>query len=371
MSDYEALVKNLLQEAGVQIGGDSPWDIQVHNPDFYSRAIIQGTLGLGESYMDGWWSCKSVDELFNRLVSAQLHIKARISLRFKLIILTGRLVNRQTRSRSMKVVNTHYNAENEILMSFLDDYKQYSCAYFKDTDDLNTAQRQKLDLIFKKLGLSSSDHLLDIGCGYGGLARYAAEHFGCKVTGITPSAEQAVFAREFCRGLDVEFLQADYRDLKGSFSKIVSVGMFEHVGHRNYSRFMSIVRGCLQDEGLFLLHTIGGNTSVHCNDPWIEKYIFPNGMLPSVRQIAKAAEELLVIEDIHNFGQYYDNTLMAWHQAFVLNWPRFRDRFDEKTFRKWTYYFLHLAGTFRGRKNQLWQVVFSKKGVPGGYQAVR
>lgn len=371
MKSYKEIVQLLLSEAGIQIDGKNPWDIQVHNEGFYRRAVVQGTLGLGESYMDSWWSCPAVDQLFERLVRAELHLKAQIPPRFKLMMIAGWLGNRQTRPRAMKVVKAHYNAESQILLSFLDEYKQYSCAYFKETSDLDTAQKQKLDLICRKLELTSSDHLLDIGCGYGGLARYAAEHFDCRVTGITPSTEQVAFARKFCEGLDVKILQTDYRDLKGSFSKIVSVGMYEHVGPKNYRKYMQVVNRNLSDDGLFLLHTIGGNTSVHSNDPWIEKYIFPNGILPSIKQIAHAAEGLFVIEDLHNFGQYYDDTLMAWHERFLASWPRFQDLFDQRTFRKWTYYFLHLAGAFRGRKNQLWQVVFSKKGVPGGYQAVR
>jgi cyclopropane-fatty-acyl-phospholipid synthase len=370
MKSYEHIVRRLLSQAGVQIDGKNPWDIRVHNNGFYRLAVIYGTLGLGESYMNSWWSCEAVDQLFERLVRAELHIKAGIPLRYKLMALTARLVNMQTRPRALKVIKAHYNVDSQIILSFLDEYKQYSCAYFKETTELDTAQKQKLDLICRKLKLSPSDHLLDIGCGYGGLARYAAEHFGCTVTGITPSVEQIAFAREFCKGLNVQFLQADYRDLAGSFSKIASVGMFEHVGNKNYRTFMRIVHRLLKDGGLFLLHTIGGNTSVHSNDPWIEKYIFPNGMLPSVQQIAKSAEKLFVIEDLHNFGQYYDNTLMAWHKAFVMNWPKFRERFDQVTFRKWTYYFLHLAGAFRARKNQLWQIILSKGGI-AGYLSVR
>jgi cyclopropane-fatty-acyl-phospholipid synthase len=371
MKSYEDIVRQLLSQAGIRIDGNNPWDIRVHNKEFYRRALVHNTLGLGESYMDAWWSCDAIDQLFERLVKAELHLKAQIPSRFKFMMLADRCINRQTRARAMKVVKAHYDTESEIVLSFLDGYKQYSCAYFQETEDLHRAQVQKLDLICRKLHLSPSDHLLDIGSGYGGLARYAAENYGCKVTGITPSSEQIVYAREFCRGLEVNFFQSDYRDLRGTFSKIVSVGMFEHVGHRNYRKFMGVAHDCLQEDGLFLLHTIGGSTSVYTNDPWIEKYIFPNGMLPSIKQIAQAAEGLFVMEDVQNFGQHYDKTLMSWHKAFLQNWEAFSHRFDAKTFRKWTYYLLHLAGVFRGRKNQLWQAVFSKKGVPGGYPALR
>ena len=371
MPDYKAIVQRLLSEAEVEINGNSPWDIQVHNPEFYKRVITRGTLGLGESYMDGWWTCKAVDQLFHKLISAELHRKVSVPLRAKATILLTRLLNMQTRSKSMKVVDGHYDPDSEIILSFLDDYKQYSCGYFKGTNDLSKAQKQKLELICKKLMLSSQDRVLDIGCGYGGFARFAAERYNCEVTGISPSSEQIEYAKRFCEGLSVNLVQSDYRDFTGSFTKILCVGMIEHVGYKNYRKLMEMAHGCLEDNGLFLLQTIGGNTSVVSGDPWLMKYIFPNSMLPSAQQIAKAAEGLFVLEDLHNFGPYYDSTLMAWCEKFLRNWPKIKDRYDETFFRMWTYYFLHMAGTFRARMNQLWQFVFSKKGIPGDYNLVR
>jgi cyclopropane-fatty-acyl-phospholipid synthase len=369
--DYKDIVQRLLSEAGVEINGSAPWDIQVHNPGFYKRVITQGTLGLGESYMEGWWACDAVDQLFHKLISAELHKQVSLSFREKASILVNRLLNMQTRRRSTKVVNEHYDPDSEIILSFLDPYKQYSCGYFKGTNDLNKAQEQKLDLICKKLMLSSDDKVLDIGCGYGGFARFAAKRYGSEVMGISPSGEQIEYAKKFCEGLPVRFVKSDYRDFTGSITKVLSVGMFEHVGYKNYRTLMEMVYDCLEDNGLFLLHTIGGNTSVTSNDPWVEKYFFPNSMLPSLRQITEAVEGLFVLEDLHNFGEYYDPTLMAWHENFIRNWPNIKDRYDERSFRKWTYYFLHLAGVFRARKNQLWQFVFSKKGIPGGYSPIR
>ena len=369
--NFEKTVRQILETAGVEINGRQPWDIHVHNSEFYKRVVTQRTLGLGESYMEGWWTCEAIDQLFDRLVRAELHRTVKLPLDLKVSILLGQYLNRQKRSRSLRVVKDHYNAKSSVLLSFLDDYKQYSCGYFEDTDDLNTAQRKKLNLICRKLSLSTEDHVLDIGCGYGGFARYAAEHYGCKVTGITPSKSQIKYAKAWNRDLNVAFYDSYYQEVKGDFTKVVSVGMFEHVGHKNYRTFMKKVYDCLKDDGIFLLHTMGGNISVFTNDPWVDKYIFPNGMLPSVQQIAKAAEEFFVIEDFHNFGSYYDNTLMAWHKNFLKNFHKIKNQLDETIFRMWEYYFLHFAGTFRGRKIQLWQFVFSKKGIPGGYGSIR
>jgi cyclopropane-fatty-acyl-phospholipid synthase len=371
MINYEKIVRKLLEKAGVEINGSFPWDIQVHNQKVYRRIITQGTLGLGESYMDGWWTCRAVDQLFHKLINAELQTEISLPLKEKASILTNRWLNMQSKIRSLKVVDEHYDSQSEIILSFLDNYKQYSCGYFKKTTDLNTAQEQKLELICKKLMLSSRDNVLDIGCGYGGFARFASERYHCKVTGISTSHAQIEYAKKFCENLPVTFVKSDYRSFTGSFTKILSVGMIEHVGYKNYRALMQMVHKCLQNHGLFLLQTIGGKVSEVTGNPWLMKYIFPNSMLPSAKQIAEAAEGLFVLEDLHNFGEHYDRTLLAWHENFKQNWCNFEDRFDEMFFRMWTYYFLHFAATFRARMNQLWQFVFSKKGIPGGYESIR
>lgn len=371
MPDYKTIVQQLLLQAAVEVNGSAPWDIQVHNFDFYKRAVTQGTLGLGESYMDGWWSCDAVDQLFHRIIRAELHKKMTIPFPKKISVIVNQLLNMQTRNRSRRVVDEHYDPDSEIILSFLDPYNQYTCGYFKDTNDLNKAQEQKLDLICRKLMLTPEDMVLDIGCGWGGFARFAAERYDCKVTGISISSEQIKYAKKFCEGLPVSFVTSDYRDLRGSFTKVLICGMIEHVGYKNYRTLIKQVYNCLEDNGLFLLQTIGGNTSVSSGDRWLMKYIFPNSMLPSIQQITTAFEGLFVLEDLQNFGQYYDPTLMAWHDNFTRNWPGIKDRYDERFFRMWTYYFLHLAGSFRVRLNQLWQFVFSKRGVPGGYHPIR
>jgi cyclopropane-fatty-acyl-phospholipid synthase len=247
----------------------------------------------------------------------------------------------------------------------------YSCAYWDKAMTLEEAQEAKLDLICLKLQMGPGLRLLDIGCGWGGLARYAAEKHGAWVRGITVSRQQADFAHRYCEGLPVEITLQDYRRLQETFDRIVSVGMFEHVGVKNYRTYMQVVHSSLKPGGLFLLHTIAGNTSVHATDPWISRYIFPNSMLPSARQITAAADGLFVLEDWQSLGPHYDRTLMAWHANFVNGWDHIRAAYGERFFRMWTYYLLASAGSFRARSNQLWQIVFSKGGLRGGYHSIR
>jgi cyclopropane-fatty-acyl-phospholipid synthase len=281
------------------------------------------------------------------------------------------VLNLQTTRRSRVVARRHYDLGNDLFLSFLDPYNQYSCAYFKETEDLNEAQVKKLKLIGEKLKLSSKDRVLDIGCGWGGLAKFAAETYGCHVTGISISDAQVAYATQLCRHLPVNIIKSDYREITGTFDKVVSCGMMEHVGHKNYRTLMKIVRRCLSDEGLFLLHTIGRNTTATYIDPWFHKYIFPNSVLPSAPQLTAAAEGLFVIEDWHNFGPYYSKTLGAWHRNFLRNWHLIENRYGETFRRMWEYYLLSCAGAFQARGMQLWQIVFSKEGILGGYSSIR
>lgn len=363
MPAYRQVVTELLAGADVAIDGPQPWDIQAKDERLFARVLQDKNLGLGESYMEGWWDCGQVDGMICRLLRGGLEEKIRGSLRHLMRFLPAVLFNLQSGSRSRMIAGRHYDLGNDLFFSFLDPYNQYSCGYFRDTDDLNAAQLKKLEMICRKLNLSPGDHLLDIGCGWGGLARYAAEKYSCQVTAVNISEEQLRYAREFCRGLPVHFKDCEYRTIEGRFDKIVSVGMFEHVGSKNYQTFMAVVHRCLKKEGAFLLHTIGGNTTRTGCDPWITKYIFPNGMLPSAAQISKAAEGLFVIEDWHNLGPHYDKTLMAWNRNFQREWPKLRETYDSRFKRMWEYYLLSCAGAFRARSIQVWQVVMTKYGI--------
>jgi cyclopropane-fatty-acyl-phospholipid synthase len=280
----------------------------------------------------------------------------------------------QSKLRAHEVIDTHYDLSPALFVSFLDPYNQYTCGYFKDTEDLNTAQEQKLDLICRKLMLSSSDNVLDVGCGWGGFAKFASERYGCHVTGISISDQQLEYSKSLCKGLPTTFIKADYRDFSqpGSFDKILVCGMIEHVGYKNYRSLMQRVHTNLKDAGLFLLHTMGSHTSNTSGDLWIAKYIFPNGMIPSASQISTATEGLFALNDWHNFGAHYDPTLMAWQRNFVCNWDTIRDDYDDRFYRMWNYYLLSLAGVFRCNRKHLWQIVLAKHpGAVAGYQSVR
>jgi cyclopropane-fatty-acyl-phospholipid synthase len=356
------ILQELLASADILLNGSRPWDIRIKDDRWYKRVWREKNLGLGESYMEGWWDCERLDEMFFRLLGCGLDEKVRGSLRYMLSFLPATLFNLQSRFRSRKVAKQHYDLGNDLFLAFLDDYQQYSCGYFEETEDLHQAQQNKLALIAGKLQFTAGDQILDIGCGWGGLARYAVERHGCRVTAVNISREQLRYARESCQGLPVEFLDSDYRSLNSRYDKIVSVGMFEHVGRKNHRTYMKVVHRCMKDEGIFLLHTIGSNVSRNCCDPWVNRYIFPNGMLPGPSHIGKGVEGLFVIEDWHNFGPHYDKTLMAWNQNFQRAWPKLRDRYDERFKRMWEYYLLSCAGAFRARTIQLWQIVMTKQG---------
>lgn len=360
----------VLERADVRLDGARPWDLNVRDDRLFARVIAQGTLGFGEAYMDGWWECEQIDELISRVIRAGIHQQLPLSARMLLFGAIAIVRNLQSVARATMVTRRHYDLGNDFFASFLGQDMQYSCGYFRDTDDLDQAQRAKLDLIRRKLQLRKEDRLLDIGCGWGGLARHMAMHVGCGVTAINISKQQIAHARQWTAGLPVEIRKTDYRALSGSYDKIVSVGMFEHVGSKNYRRYMETAHRCLQNNGLFLLHTIGANRSARRGDPWLNKYIFPNGQLPSASQITRATEGLFVLEDWHSFGEYYDKTLLAWHRNFEAAWPRFASRYGERFRRMWRYYLLSCAGAFRAREIQLWQIVLSKNPLKG-YVPVR
>jgi len=286
----------------------------------------------------------------------------------------ARLFNLQSLRRAWLVGEAHYDIGNDFFEAMLDGQMVYTCGYWASASSLDEAQTAKLELVCAKLGLRPGMRLLDIGCGWGSLMRYAAEHYQVSCVGLTISRAQAELGRQRCRGLPVDFRLVDYRDFGSGrsaaerFDRVASLGMFEHVGHKNHRAFFDIARRCLRDDGLLLLHTIGKNRRGPPTDPWIDRYIFPNGELPSLGQIADAVQDYFVIEDVHNFGADYDRTLMAWHQRFEAAWPQFAGQYGERFRRMWRYYLLACAGSFRVRSNQLWQIVLSPSGVPGGYR---
>lgn len=371
MDSAKKTVETLLKAADIKINGSRPWDIQVHNEKFYSRALRYRELGVGEAYMDGWWDCKQLDEFIARVMDADVTRKMQISPVVVSKALAAIIFNRQKVDKAAKNASHHYNIGNDLYSRMLDKRMIYSCGYWETAKNLDEAQEAKLDRICKKLHLKKGMDLLDIGCGWGGFAEFASKKYGVKVTGISPASEQVKFAKERTKGLPVTILQKDYREVKGKFDRIVSIGMIEHVGHKNYNTFFSVCERLLKPNGLMLHHMIGGNKSSASTDPWTDKYIFPGGVIPSLTQIAKAVEKKFIIEDVENFGPYYDKTLLAWYNNFTKHYHEIQDKYDERFRRMWEFYLLASAGTFRARNLQLWQIVFSRIERSRTYKAIR
>jgi len=367
----EKFLASLLQEAGIGINGSEPWDIQVNDQRFFQRVLTGGSMALGESYMDGWWDVESLDEFFTRLFDMGAENSARRPALLLLRNLFFRIFNSQTRRRSFQVGKRHYDAGNDIFEEMLDSRMAYSCGYWKDATDLESAQRAKLDMICRKLYLQPGMRLLDIGCGWGSLVKYAAEEYGAGSLGVTVSGEQVKLARERAAGLPIEVQLQDYRKLDGTYDAVASIGMVEHVGWKNYATFMKVAHRCLRPGGLFVLQTIGSTRSVKETDPWIAKYIFPNSMLPALAQLTRAAEPCFMVEDVQNFGPDYDRTLMAWDANFRSAWPRLKEKYGQRFYRMWRYYLMSSAASFRSRRIQLWQLVLAKKPRPTRYDAPR
>ena len=362
-------VQNLLKSAGLSMNGDFPFDMKLLGNGVPELALSKGNLGLGEAYMDGLWESEELDEFFAKLLrSGVTEMVSPVSIIYH--VLSARFKNRQTKTKAWEVGEKHYDLGNDFYSVMLDERLTYTCGYWKDANNLAEAQNAKLDLICRKLDLKPGMRVLDIGCGWGSFMSYAAENYGVECVGVTISKEQREWAKNKYSHLPVEFRLQDYRDIDEKFDNIVSIGMFEHVGRKNHRIYMETVNRCLKDDGLFLLHTIGKNITRTAPDPWIDKYIFPNGDLPSISQIALSIEGLFVAEDLHNFGADYDTTLMAWFHNFEKNWGMFASELGERFHKMWKYYLLSCAGAFRARDIQLWQWVLSKKGVLGGYSRV-
>lgn len=370
MATAPEAVEDLFRAADIQINGNRAWDIQVHDERFFPRLLAGGSLGFGESYMDGWWDCEALDEMCCRAIAARLEERFTYNLRNLVALAISFIINRQTQRRSRRVGETHYNLGNDFFQAMLDPWMQYSCAHYQEGDDLAAAQRRKLEMICQRLQLRPGLRLVDIGCGWGGLAKYAAEHYGCSVVGLTISSEQQQFAERWCRGLDVQIQLCDYRRLRGPFDRAVSVGMVEHVGFKNYRTYLQVVAASLGKGSRFLCQGICNSVSIYQLDPWMRRYVFPNSVLPSLSSLTKAAGGLFLVEDVLNLGPHYDPTLMAWEENFRRAWPRFAGRHNERFRRMWRFYLLSCAGAFRARSMQVYSILFSKEASSSADQPV-
>lgn len=377
LKKIEEKISSLLELADIHIDGNRSWDIKVHSKEFFKRIWKRPSLGLGESYMEKLWDCEKLDELFFRVLR-QISVKNFYRLSTILRVLIGEFIaNQQSKLRSLRVAKKHYNLDNQLYSNMLGETMAYTCAYWKDVKTLDAAQYAKYDLICKKINLQPGEKVLELGCGWGGFSKYAAQYYGCEMVAVNIAHEQMKYAEEICKGLPVDLYVCDYRDAdkynpkKIKFDKVVSIGLCEHVGYKNYRDFIQIARENIKEDGLFLLHTIGKNITTYFSDPWIRKYIFPGGMLPSVKLLSQAIENRFVIEDLHNFGADYDKTLMAWDANFVKSWPEIKENYDDRFYRMWRYYLLSCAGAFRARQIQLWQYVLSPQGKLDGYFGIR
>lgn len=372
-STAEKRIRELLEQADVRVDGSRPWDLTIHHSGFYDRVLGYGSIGLGESYMEGWWDCEALDVFFYRILRADLEHAVTKSVGLIWDYVKSRFVNPQKPSRAFQVGEQHYDVGNDLYEAMLDSRMVYTCGYWREGDTLDQAQLNKLNTVCRILDPEPGERILDIGCGWGSFARYVAEEYEAEVVGITVSKRQQELARRRVRGLPVDIRLQDYREVDEKFDHIISLGMFEHVGFQNYRTYMDVVHRCLKKDGIFVLHTIGGNVSVRRTDPWIDKYIFPNSLIPSTRQIGLAIEDLFTLQHWSNHGPDYDKTLMAWHQNFEHAWESLKKNYTERFRRMWVYYLLSSAGSFRARKNNQWQIVLTRQeysgdtGITGGF----
>ena len=367
----EAFVRELFDSAGVGVEGKKPGDILVKNDAFYGRLVRDASIGLGESYMEEWWECEELDLFIEKLLRVDVKKKIQGSLKMKLLTVQAVLTNMQSRARAKQVAEAHYDIGNDLYEVMLCPRMVYTCGYWKgektiDAKTLAAAQEAKLELICKKAGLKEGMRVLDLGCGFGGFAMYAAEKYGCEVLGVTISTEQQKWGSATARkkGLDkVELRLQDYRTVGGKFDAVVSIGMMEHVGWKNHRTLMEVIHRCLKTESVAVVHTIGSNEAQKHGIPFFEKYIFPNAASPSMGQLGRALDNLLVIEDVHNIGPDYRPTLLAWWKNFEAGYHTLdQKKYDRRFWRMWRFYLLAAAGAVAARESQLWHLVLTHIG---------
>ncbi len=362
----ESVIRELFALADIEFNGTRRGDIQVHDARFYERVLRGASLGFGEAYMDGWWESDALDVTLEKIVRANLKQKILGSWRLRALTVKALVLNLQAKGRSGASVEAHYDIGNDLYTRMLDERMVYTCGYWKGATTLQEAQDAKLELVAQKLGLQPGMRVLDLGCGWGGFASWAAEKHGCSVLGVTLSKDQVLLGNQLWgpkgKGLDVELRLCDYREVRGTFDRVVSIGMMEHVGPKNYREMIQVIDRCLVDDGVALVHTIANNHSRRHGTAWIEKYIFPNAVAPSLAQIGRALEGLFVLEDLHNIGPDYDPTLMAWWDKFDATYAEISDKYDLRFYRMWKFYLLAAAGACRARDGQLFQMVLTKTG---------
>jgi len=316
------------------------------------------------------FDCDDISEYFKRV--------ARMPNRYTQILFdkVAMARNQQTMGMSLRVAQEHYDLGNDLYQVMLDKTMNYTCGlWYPETKTLEEAQINKMDIVGRKLKLKPGMKVLDLGCGFGGAAKYMAEKFGVSVTAYNISKEQVAYARESCKGLDVEIKLEDYRNATGQYDAVYSIGLFEHVGHRNYRGYFKVVERCLKPEGLALVHAITIADHQTQTEAWLTKFIFPGGELPHVKDYLTANENLLVVEDLQSFAKSYAKTLRCWRNNFRKNWDsiekNYKGRFGGRFYRMYDYYLAFCEGLFKERSGQLHQVVYSKYIREEEYYSVR
>jgi cyclopropane-fatty-acyl-phospholipid synthase len=358
------LCRDLLAEAGVTVNGTQPWDVQIHDERVWTRILRDGTLGAGEAYEEGWWDVPALDQFIDKVSRIRLGDTLRENWLLVAHAVRARILNLQSITRAFDNGQQHYDIGNDLYQAMLGGRLAYTCAYWPGAKTLDEAQDAKLDLVCRKIGLAPGMRVLDLGCGWGGFAAYAAERYQVSVTGFTVSQEQVKYARERYPHLPIDIRLDDYRNASGTYDAVVSIGLMEHVGWKNYRGYMELVDRTLAPGGVAFVHTIAANRPRAHIDPWFDKYIFPNAVLPTLARIATATEDLFVVEDVHNIGEDYDRTLMEWFKNFDAAWPALRAKYGDAFYRRWKYYLLACAGAFRARAQQLYQFVLTRTGTP-------
>ncbi|MDP3542896.1 MAG: cyclopropane fatty acyl phospholipid synthase [Elusimicrobiota bacterium] len=348
-------VRALLARAGVAVGGGRPWDIRVRDPGFYKRVLSGGSLAAGEAYVDGWWESDRLDEFFHRVFKAGLYERVAFDPWARLRIQARRIFDAPS-------AGLRAGLGNDLFRAMLGERMSSSCAYWKDARDLDEAQDAKMELVCRKLELKPGLSVLDLGCGWGAFARYAAERHGVSVVGVDIAEEQVTFGRERCRGLAVALRVQDHREVRGRYDRVVSIGLMEHVAPRNWRSSMAAAARCLKADGIALVHAVARNVTDGRLDPWLDRNVFPGGAAPSLSSLAGAMEGSFVAEDVHNIGPHYDPTLLAWHENLSRRWPELRGKYGDRLYRALKFCLLASAGGFRARRSQLFQIVMTRPG---------
>lgn len=363
----------------VELGGipETVFDhVKVLDESAWFDIITKGNLGIAEGYMHGKIE---VDPLpFFRTIMNGTSVGTRrkegsdyLGLVMQVLslptMLMGRFVNMQSRELSTRVTKQHYDAGNDLYEVMLGPTMAYTCGYWKGAKNLEEAQKNKFDLILRKLQLKPGMKVADLGCGWGTAAAYMHEHGKADVTAVSLSEQQVKWAKDHLEKPGLKYIWSDYRDIcddpkqAGTFDRIYSIGMLEHVGYKNYEPFFSCVKRLLKPDGLAVVHTIGEPDFVPASDPFLDKYIFPGAVIPALSALTPAFENHFILEDFHNFGYDYALTLAAWSDNAKAFFKKNPTAYTPEFQRMWDYYLRMCEALFELRINQLWHFVLSPR----------